>query len=93
VEETTLMPDVEHPLRNWEVVLTVPLDQDRDALVPPGAETIPRSAMGVWSATQAVFSVPVKARGLLEAGTLGLAALGEWADAPGASASVRPVPF
>jgi hypothetical protein len=90
-DDLTLLPDVAEPPRRWELVLTVPLDEDRDGLVPPSVP-LPRSAMGAWTATQAVLSVPVQARDLQEAVILGLVAAGAWARMPGASAAVRPLP-
>ena len=90
-EDITLLPDVGVPPRRWEVVLTVPLDDDRDGLMPL-AMPVPSSAIGAWTATQAVLSLPVSARDLQEAVILGLAAVGAWARMPGASAVVRPLP-
>lgn len=90
-EDITLLPDVGEPPRRWEVVLTVPLDDDGDGLAPL-VMPVPSSAIGAWSATQAVLSVPVNARDLQEAVILGLASVGAWARMPGASAVVRPVP-
>lgn len=85
----TLLPDVGNPARRWELLLTVPLDDDRGGLAPLPLP-VPPSVMGAWSGTQAYLSVPVSARDLQEAAILGLAAAGPWARIPGASAVVRP---
>jgi hypothetical protein len=89
--DMTLLPDAGDPGRRWELVLTVPLDGDGDGLAPL-PRPVPSGAMGAWTGTQAVLSVPVSARDLQEAAILGLAAAGAWAREPGASAAVRPLP-
>jgi hypothetical protein len=87
--DMTLLPDIGDPGRRWELVLTVPLDDDGDGLLPL-PRPVPAGTIGAWTAAQAILSIPVSARDLQEAAILGLAAAGGWAREPGATAVIRP---
>jgi hypothetical protein len=91
MSQETLLPDLETPLRAYEVIVTVPRDGDDNVLVPDSA---PRGMNidACWTAAQAQIVVTVKAQTLLEAVTLGLVATGEYARMPGASVVARPDP-
>lgn len=86
----SLLPDVPEPLRRFDVTVSVPREDDGDGLVPPSAPR-GKNVVSAWTAEQAIMCVTVTAPGLFEAAVLGLAAAGEWAQMPGASAEVKPV--
>jgi hypothetical protein len=91
MSQQTLLPDLETPLRAYEVIVTVPRDGDDDVLVPDSA---PRgmNIEACFTAAQVQIAVTVKASSLAEAVMLACMQAGEYGKDPRASVHGRPVP-
>jgi len=77
------------PVPMWEVTLTVPLDQERDRLVP-ACPVLPMGVIGAWWRERLEAGGELMAPGLETATLLAAAAFAQWLRLPGADLVVRP---
>lgn len=86
IDVDSLLPDLEVPLRRWEVILTVPREDDGEPLVP---FALPGAVLGCWSATEVTASALVDAEKASEAVALAERLAPDLAGSAGARWTVR----
>jgi hypothetical protein len=73
----------------WDVTITVPMDPDRDNLVPDHPP-LPAGVIGAWCRKQFEAGGALRAADLAQATELASKAFREWLAIPGAELVVRP---